>query len=144
MADRSDIVLRQEQPAGPPGILDQLKRSVEELFSPAVDGAANYVRGKGEAEVAKAAEIRAKVYTDIAQLDHEREKLINERDVAIRASVNEQERDRMAHAEKMYALKTERLLHVVESLKKLRDMEVGVELKVMKKVATILVETIED
>jgi hypothetical protein len=35
------------------------------------------VRGKGEAEVAKAAELRAKVYTAIAQLDHERERLIN-------------------------------------------------------------------
>jgi hypothetical protein len=62
----------------------------------------------------------------------------------MRASVNEQERDRMAHAEKMYALKSERLLQVVESLKRLRDMGVEIEFKVMKRVATILVEAVKD
>ena len=144
MSERNDIVLRPEGAPRPTGFFDNLKSSLEEMISPALDAAAKFAQGKGEAEIAKAAEIKAKVLSAFAQIEHEREKLIMDRDAAIRASVNEQERDRMAHAEKMYELKTERLLKIVESLKNLRELGVEVEIRVLKQFAAKLIKAAEE
>ena len=135
MDERHDILLRQvektEVVAGPstPDLLRDLVRAVDELFTPAADGAGKWLLGKGEAELAKAAEIKARVVTTIASIDHERQKLLQERQAAIKAREVERRRDQQAYLKQMYELRTARVMAVVDRLIKLREMGIEVELK---------------
>jgi hypothetical protein len=144
MDERYDIILRPEDGRDPPSLLHDIKRAVDDLLSPMCDGAGKWLQGKGEAELAKAAEIKSKVYAAIAGLEHERQRLINERDAAADVRRNENERDRMAHEEKMYALKTERLTAIVASVTKLKELGVEIEVKVRKQIANKILSTIKD
>lgn len=146
MDERHDIVLRPAEDlapgaAPPPDLLRDLVRAVDSLFTPAADGAGKWLQGKGEAELAKAAEIKAQVLTKIASIDHERQKLIQEREAAIEGRRAEDERDRRAHVRQMYELRTKRILDVVGSLVKLRELGVEVE---MKAIAGILTKALRE
>jgi hypothetical protein len=68
-----------------------------ELFPVTAASGVQWLRGKGEQEVAKAAEIRASALEKLGRLELERQKLIQERDAALRDDRNEQARDEMAH-----------------------------------------------
>ncbi|MGD1852777.1 MAG: hypothetical protein ACFB2W_00865 [Leptolyngbyaceae cyanobacterium] len=115
--ERYRIRMRQ-LPGGSPELLDKLIDSIEELFECSVTGATNYLQGKGEQESAKAAEIRTRALAQIADMQLERQKLIDERDKAI-----------SEHHQAMYELKTQRLKEVVDSLVRLKEMGAPVNLE---------------
>lgn len=127
--DRHRIRMRQI-PGSPPDLLDKLMESIEELFDCGVSGATNYVQGRGEQESAKASEIKAKALAQLGGLELERRKLIDERDKAIAE-------DRRL----MYELRTQRLKEVVDSLIRLKEMSVSVNLEV---VVGMLVQAVKE
>jgi hypothetical protein len=134
--DRNDIILREAEGPSPRDLLRDLIQAVDNLFTPASDGAGKWLQGKGEAELAKAAEIKARVLTTIASIDHEREKLIQAREQSVASLHNEHERNRMGHQEQMFHLQTERmrmqaecLKSVVDSLQRLRELGVEVSME---------------
>ncbi len=128
MADRHDITLREAEGGGPPGWLDEIKRAVGELFSESEHFGKNYLKGKGEAELAKAAEIKARVLTALGNLDLQRQSLIEQRDNAIRSEQADFAKAAMAHRQKMYELRTQRLKEVVEAAKTLKELGVTIDL----------------
>lgn len=111
-------------------MLEQLKDSIEELFECGLIGATNYVQGRGQQESAKAAEIKAKALAQLGTLELERQRLVDERDKAI-----------AEHKQTMYELRTQRLKEVVDSLVRLRDMGVPVQLEL---VAQVLMQSAEE
>lgn len=129
MNERHRLRMR-ELPGSPPDILDKLRESIEELFDCGLEGATEYVKGKTRQESAKANEIKAKALAQLGNLELERRRLIDERD----RSVAEHERS-------MYELRTKRLNEVVNSLIKLRELGVEVNLEV---VATSLVNALNE
>ena len=132
MAEQHDIAITEADGPNPPDLLKYIVEQVEKLVPGASNSAGLFVRGKGETEIAKAAEIRARVITAIGQLEHERQRLVHERDVAIRAAENEHARDQMAHEEKMFELKTQRLKAVVQALEQLAALGIDVTLEVKR------------
>jgi hypothetical protein len=119
MNERQRINMRQ-LPGSPPDLLEKLVESIDQLFDCAVSGGADYLQGRGGQESAKAAEIKAKVMTQLGGLDLERRRLIDERDKSI-----------AEHQEKMYELETQRLNDVVSSLIRLKEMGVEVRLELV-------------
>jgi hypothetical protein len=133
MAECHDIILREADGPSPPDILGDLVQKVHELFTPAADGAGKWLQGKGEAELAKAAEIKSRVMTAIAGSENDRLKLLQEREASLQGHKNESDRDRMAHEERMYQLRTERLTAIVDRLYKLRELGVEVDMALIGK-----------
>jgi len=123
MSDRHDIVLR-EDPKHGSGLLKELRDAIDELFPVSVSAAGQFISGRGQQEIAKAAEIRSVVLERIGRLENERQSLIDERDQALR-KLDAQ------HTQEMYKLKTERLRAVVESLKTLHDLGVKIDMSVV-------------
>ena len=141
MADRHDITLREAEGGGPPGVLDELKRAVGELFPETKTFAKNYVRGKGEVELAKVAEIKGRVLASLGNLEIERQRLIEDRNQRLRSDENDLAKAAMGHAEKMYELKTQRLKTLVETAVALKDLGVRINLtKVAKELVSALAE----
>jgi hypothetical protein len=97
-----------------------------------------------EQEVAKAAEIRASALEKLGRLELERQKLIQERDAALREDLNEQARVEMAHKQRMYELRTQRLREVVEALKALKDLGVTLNARTRKQVGDLLIGSLRD
>jgi hypothetical protein len=120
MNERHQISLSEISPQHPSELLDKIKDAINELLDCSVSGASGYVKGKGEQELAKAREIRAKVLSCLGNLDLERQRLIAERDKLI-----------YEDKQKMYELKTQRLESVVNSLIKLKEIGVVVESEVV-------------
>jgi hypothetical protein len=112
---------------------------VEELFPAVTDAAGKFVRGKGEAELAKAAAIKARAISAIVRLEYESRRLIQEREAEERAAENQRIQDEMTHNERLYRLKTERLKAVVDSLEKLRVLgaEVNIDVFVAKLIESL-------
>lgn len=129
MDERHRIRMRQ-LPGSSPELLEQLKESIEQLFECSVEGAANFVQGRGEQESAKAAEIKAKALAQLGTLELDRQRLIAERD-----------KDIHAHRRQMYELRTQRLKDVVDCLVRLKDLGATINLQV---VADMLVQAIDE
>jgi hypothetical protein len=130
MNEHHRIRLRESAPENPPDLLDRIKDAIDELFDCSVSAAGGFVKGKGEQELAKAAEIKAKAFSHLANLDLERQRLLTERDRLLRE-------DR----QKMYELKTQRLETVINILIKLQEMGVKVQIEVA---AETLLKAIEE
>jgi hypothetical protein len=120
MNERHEIRLREASSENPPELLDRIKDAIDELFDVSVSAAGGFVKGKSDQELAKASEIKAKAFSHLANLDLERQRLLTERDRLLRE-------DR----QKMYELKTQRLEAVINSLVKLREMNVNVQIEVL-------------
>ncbi|MBP0022310.1 MAG: hypothetical protein J7647_32735 [Cyanobacteria bacterium SBLK] len=118
--ERHEIVLLEAGSNNPPDLLDRIKSAVDELFDDGVSAAGGYVKGKGEQELAKAAEIKTKAFAHLANLELERERLLTERDKVSRED-----------KQKMYELKTQRLDAVMGSLIKLKELGVEIQLEVI-------------
>ena len=129
MDERHRVRMRQ-LPGSHPDLLDQIKASIEELFECSLAGATNYVQGRGEQESAKAAEIKAKALAQLGNLELERQRLIDERDKAV-----------AEHKCAMYELRTQRLNEVVNSLVRLKELGVSVNLEV---IANVLVQAVSE
>lgn len=120
MNDRHEIRLREATSGSPPDLLDRIKDAIDELFDCSVSAAGGYVKGKSDQELAKAAEIKAQAFSHLANLDLERQRLLTERDRLLRE-------DR----QKMYELKTQRLEAIVNTLVRLQEMGVQVQIEVL-------------
>jgi hypothetical protein len=132
MSERHDISLYPASTPNPPDLLRDILQAVEAFISPATDGAINWVKGKGDAEIAKAAEIKAKVVAAFAAIDNERQRLILERD-----------RDQMAHREKMFALKTERLKSMIERINTLEQHGAQIDIKIKRVLLKLAEDSLE-
>ena len=146
MSDRHDIAFREATEPGPnpPGLIAELRDLVMDLFPVTATSGVRYLVGKGEQEIAKAAEIRASALEKLGRLELERQKLVQERDAALRDDLNEQVRDEMNHEQKMYELKTQRLRDVVECLKHLKEMGVTLNARTTKKIGGLLISSLQD
>jgi hypothetical protein len=80
----------------------------------------------------------------LGRLELERQKLLQERDAALRDDLNEQDRDRMGHAKVMYEQKTQRLKVVVEALKTLKDMGVKLNARTCKEIGDLLIGSLRE
>lgn len=127
--DERQRIRMSQLPGGLPN-LHQIRAAIETLCDSGVAGADDYVRGRGAQESAKAAEIKAKALAALADLDLERQRLIDERDKAIDE-----------HQQKMYELRTQRLKEVVNSLVRLKELGVSVDLEV---VANTLIQAVSE
>jgi hypothetical protein len=146
MRDLHEIVYREATQPGqnPPGLISELRDLVLELFPDTAESGARWLRGKSDQEVAKAAEIRASALEKLGRLELERQKLIQERDAALRDDLNEQARDDMAHKQRMYELRTLRLREVVEALKALKELGVTLNARTCKQVGDLLIGSLRD
>ena len=118
--ERHQIRLREASQGNPPELLDRIKEAIDELFDCSVSAAGGYVKGKSDQELAKAAEIKAKAFSHLANLDLDRQRLLSERDRLLRE-------DR----QKMYELKTQRLEAIISSLIKLQEMGANVQIEIV-------------
>lgn len=144
---RDDIILRPAREGGSPDLLGELVAAVEKLIPAAGKGGGKWIGGKGEQEVAKAAEIRARVMSMIGELQIERDRLIQERESAKEAARQTKTQERHRHKERMHELatqridteadalqkKTEALNKAIDAMKSLRDLGVEVEIEVVSR-----------
>jgi hypothetical protein len=146
MSERHDIVLREASGAepNPPGLISELRDLVREVFPETVEdmaqSGAGWLRGKSQQEIAKAMEIRATAMEKLGKLEIERLKLIKERDEVLQKSVTEQKRDDLAHKQKMFELKTERLKAVVEALKVIKEMDIKLTVQTTRRIQAALAD----
>lgn len=145
MSDRHEIALRETigPTPNPPGLLAELRDLVVEFFPDAAESGSRWFRGKSEQEIAKAIEIRASALEKLGRLELERQKLLRERDEALLKAQSEQDRDRTAHQQKMYELRTERLKAVVEALRIVKETGARLSARTMTKVADLLLDALE-
>jgi hypothetical protein len=118
--ERHQIRLREASPGNPPELLDRIKDAIDELFDCSISAAGGYVKGKSDQELAKAAEIKAKAFSHLANLDLERQRLLAERDKLL-----------CEDRQKMYELKTQRLEAIINSLIKLKEMGTNVQIEIV-------------
>lgn len=114
------IHLSEVGPENPPDLLKKIKESIEELLDVGFSGAGQFVKGKSQQETAKALEIRAKAFQNLADLELERERLLNERNKII-----------LEDNQKMFELKTKRLEVVLNCLIKLKESGVNIDIEVV-------------
>ncbi len=129
MDERHEIILREVGDNRPDeNRFKELLDAVNQLFNEVPGAAKNYFRGKGQQQLARAAEIKAEVIKKLGDLDIERERLVQERDAAIRQEALQRDTAKDAQAAKMYELQTQRFKEVIDAAVKLR--EIGVELDI--------------
>jgi len=147
MGEHHDIILRQaDDGPNPPDLLHQILDDVKELFPTATEAAGNILKGKGQQEVLKAQEIKAKIIERVGQLEIERQRLIQQREEAERNAQLQQQRDRNAHDERLMELeiqrhkeKTESLAKIIECIKSLQELGVEVDMEVVTKALSDLI-----
>jgi hypothetical protein len=133
---QNDIVLRQ---AEGPDVLQELLSDFKKLMPTVTESAGNFLKGKGCQEIAKAQEIYANITQKIGQLELERQRLIGERNDAIRKVQLEEDRNKSEiklkrdiakkkHEERIFELKNQRLHELGEILKALNDCGIVVDL----------------
>lgn len=139
MNEQHDITLREAE--GPNrSLLEDIVREIKNMVPSGGDAARNYVKGKGQQQLAKVQEIQSRVYEKIGQLEIERQRLIQERDEGIVNAELQRERDSQSHKEHMYALRTKRLKELASMVKILQELGIEIELDVIKKAVEDLVK----
>ncbi len=141
--ERLDITVRPANPTDRPNLIAELVDAVNNLIPAAGEGGSKWLRGKGEQEMAKVAEIKARVLTMLGNLENERQRLIHDREQARKAALQAGQAEKNRHTEKMYELETQRMeakaraiKDAVEALRALRDM--GVEITIECLAAALL------
>ncbi len=134
MSERLDIAAREVTGSrpNPPSLLSRLREIILQVFADVAESGGSWLKGRGDQETAKAGEIRAATLEKVEGLEHDRLRLIQERDALLLKVTSEQERDRMAHEQKMYELKTQRIKEVVVALQTLKDLGVTLDAKTKK------------
>jgi len=147
MTERHDIVLR-EAPGpspSPPGLIQELRKLIEEAFSETVpnrdrpDG--DWVRTKGQE--AKACEIRTAAMKKLDGLEAERERLIYERDEAQRRAQDDQRKSELDYRARIFELKIERFKAVVDSLRTIKELNIKLSARVIRKIEAALADISE-
>lgn len=131
MDEQHEITLREEGSDVPDeNRFKELLDAVNQLFNEVPGAAKNFIRGKGQQQLARAAEIKAEVIKKLGDLDIERQCLIQERDAA-RQETQERNKADEAHAAKMYELQTQRFKEVIDAAVKLREMGVDLDISMI-------------
>jgi hypothetical protein len=139
---RDEITLREAKGPNPPNllieILQNLTRELHGLIPDAAQGGRSWLKGKGDQELAKVGEIKARAIAEIGKLTNESERLINERDQAIRELEAKRDKDALEHKRDMYRLETERMKvkaeamrDAIAAIKELRELGVEVDVSLM-------------
>lgn len=145
--DRHDIILKPEDDDDSPDILGRLADEIHNLFPVAGEAGGKWLRGKGEQEFARAAEIRARVVTMLGELYIERDRLIQERENAKEAARQSKTHESHRHKERLIELDTQRIGKVadvllkkaealnkaVSALKLLRELGVEVDIETVRR-----------
>ena len=136
MKERNEIILRPENPDDPKGMLKNIIDAVNELIPDACDSAGNILKGIGEQKLAKVAEIKAKAYREIAEMQLANQKLVMEREEMIKRLQLQRDVNDKEHEARMYDLKTERLKSlsdVLAAVRELRDLGCEIDLRAVVK-----------
>jgi len=139
MVECYDIILRPDDGTNPTGLLSEIVDEVKKLLTASGDAAGSYVKGKDQKELARAEEIRAKIYEKIGQVEIERQRLIQQRDEAIHKAQFQRERDRDAQGKRTQELEAQRVIEgtkivreVVDCIKNLQKLGMKVEINVFE------------
>lgn len=152
MSERHDIILRQhEDGPNPPDLLQQIVEDIKKLVPETGEAARKYVKAKGEQELAKVQEIKARVYEKIGQLEIERQRLIQQREEAEHKAEQELQTQKDKHEESLRELeiqsfkeRTKALREVVECIVKLKERGIQVDMEVIQKVEKTAVHLLEE
>lgn len=131
MNERMDLSLREADGPNPPDLLKQLLNEVLEQLNDGVDSAGRWWKGKAEAEIAKAAEIKARVIQALSTIDQDRERLRQERESSERRAIQEGIQAEHAHQQRMYELRTQRLKDAIDSICRLKELGVQIEIQII-------------
>lgn len=142
MTERHDVVLHQNDDGpNPPDLLRQIVEDVKKLVPETSEAARKYVKGKGEQEVAKAQEIKARIYEIIAKLEIERQRLIQQHDEAewkaeleLQRGQYEIERAERELEVQRFKERTHALREVVDCIVKLKENGIEVNIRLIKDV----------
>lgn len=136
-----EITLRAADGPNPPRSIFNLWAALSPCWEFA-EAARQFVLGKGHKEGAKARKLEAESQREFQHIELDRQRMVLEQqraaDEAKQKGIEEEHR----HRERMKALEMKHLRDAVESLARLKDMGVTVEISVLDKLATQLVESV--
>jgi hypothetical protein len=152
MTECHEIILRQHDDGpNPPDLLQQIVDDIKKLVPESAEAGRKWLRGKSEQELARVQEIKARVYKKIAQIEIEREKLIQQRDESDRKAqleLRKQDQDHECSLRKLEIArlneKTQALKEVVDCIVRLRGLGIEVDLKVIKAAGAASTALLED
>ena len=152
MTERYDIGLHQhEDGTNPPDLLRQIIQDVKKLVPETGRSARKWMRAKGDQELAKVQEIKARVYEKIGQLEIERQRLIQQRDEAMLKAELERERqqdeyDRSLREQEIHLFKkkTQALREVVDCIIRLRENGIEVDIELIEIVEKSAIQLLKD
>lgn len=135
MTKRCEIILCPINENDAPRLLVEILDEVKRFLLPSTMVALCSAEGEDRNEVAEAQEIEAKICEKIGHLKNERQRLIQQREEAVRNVELEQGHDKKAHKEHTEKLETQRLREKAQSLREFVDSiktlhELGVEIDV--------------
>ena len=131
MADRHDVALREVGAQNPPGLLERIREQLNEHLPAVLGDGGSWLRGRSAQELAKAEEIRARVVSELGTLENERLRLLHEREQAMARQDHDRHTADLAHRERMYELRTQRVKAIGEAVaafKELKDLGVEIQL----------------
>ena len=152
MTERHDIVLHEhEDGTNPPDLLRQIIQDVKKLVPETGKSARKWMRAKGDQELAKVQEIKARVYEKIGQLEIERQRLIQQRDEDMRKAELERQRqqdehDRVLREQEIHLFKerTQALREVVDCIVRLKEKGIEVDLNLIETVGKYAMQLLND
>jgi len=152
MTERHDIILRQhEDKTNPPDLLRQIIQDVKKLVPETGKSARKWMRAKGDQELAKVQEIKARVYEKIGQLEIERQRLIQQRDEDMRKAELERQRQQDEHDRDMreqeihiFKERTQALREVVDCIVRLKEKGIEVDLELIETVGRYAMQILND
>jgi hypothetical protein len=151
MTERHEIILRPAEGENPADLLKQIVEDVKKLVPTAGKAVRKYVEAKGDEAEARVGEIKARIYEKIAQFEIERQRLIQQRDLARQKVKRQARRDRDARRAKTKELelqllreRTQALHDVVDCIVKLRELGIEIDLKLIQKVQEAMTGLLEE
>lgn len=142
-AEKMDVSLKPVEKSDSSELIRELGDHIRKLMPEAGKGGGRWLRGKGDQELAKAAEIRATVQAKLGQLEIERQRLIHERDALEANNQREIEKEKNRHDEAMFKLETDHMVAKAEALTKvlmavkgLKDLGIEVDVTMVQRMLT--------
>ncbi len=151
MTQRHDIVLRPAEGDDSPDLLREMLQDIKKLVPVASKSARKWITAKGSEAEARVREIQMRVYKEIAELDIQRQALIQSRDEAWQEAERQAQRDKSAHEINMVKLECQRyrermqaVRQVVDCIVTLRELGVEIDLALISKAQDAMGELLDD
>lgn len=139
---REEITLREEDGKNPPDLVAEIVKTLTTelhgLIPDAAKAGRSWLLGKSEQELAKVSEIKANALAKIGEIANENQRIVNERDRALREIEALKDKNTLEHEREMFRLHTERILakakamsDAVAAIKALRELGVEVDIAVV-------------